>query len=187
MYTLYRSPAAFYECLITVMITLPRTSTAKKKILYYPLVIHLLILRMLGWVLYFLIASKTGPNTSIVSTRNCLSLSIFKVFPIFTKKNLLKVSATFSVSDIILQSSLNIPLLVPSVLFEKICLTTLQKFLISAMWLTFKEPVLQIRYFQFVGQWAEGLKGILRCQVVQERCIFLLPRSTKKWWKLTLI
>ena len=40
-------------------------------------------------------------------------------------------------------------------------------------------PVLQIRDFQLVGQWAEGLKGILSPQVVQERCIFLLPRSTK--------
>ena len=40
-------------------------------------------------------------------------------------------------------------------------------------------PVLQIRDFQLVGQWAEGLKGILRPQLVQESCIFLLPRSTK--------
>ena len=39
--------------------------------------------------------------------------------------------------------------------------------------------VLQIREFQLVGQWAEGLKGILSPQVVQERCLFLLPRSTK--------
>ena len=40
--------------------------------------------------------------------------------------------------------------------------------------------VLQIRdYFQLVGQWAERLKGILSPKVVQERCIFLLPRSTK--------
>ena len=39
--------------------------------------------------------------------------------------------------------------------------------------------VLQIRDFQLVGQWAEGLKGISSPQVVQERCIFLLSRSTK--------
>ena len=39
--------------------------------------------------------------------------------------------------------------------------------------------VLQIGNFQLVGQWAEGLKGILRPQLVQESCIFLLPRSTK--------
>ena len=40
-------------------------------------------------------------------------------------------------------------------------------------------PVLQIRDFQLVGQWAEGLKGILRPQLVQESCMFLLPRSAK--------
>ena len=39
--------------------------------------------------------------------------------------------------------------------------------------------VLQIRDFQLVSQWAESLKGILRPQLVQESCIFLLPRSTK--------
>ena len=39
--------------------------------------------------------------------------------------------------------------------------------------------MLQIRDFQLAGQWAEGLKGILRPQLVQESCIFLLPRSTK--------
>ena len=41
--------------------------------------------------------------------------------------------------------------------------------------------VLQIRDFQLVGQWAEGLKlkGIFRPQLVQESCIFLLPRSNK--------
>ena len=37
MYTLYRSPAAFYECLITVVITFLRTTTAQKKFLYYAL------------------------------------------------------------------------------------------------------------------------------------------------------
>ena len=35
MYTLYRSSGAFYECLITVVIT-PRTTAVQKKILYYP-------------------------------------------------------------------------------------------------------------------------------------------------------
>ena len=35
-------------------------------------------------------------------------------------------------------------------------------------------PVLQIGDFQMVGQLAESLKGILRPQLVQERCIFLL-------------
>ena len=39
--------------------------------------------------------------------------------------------------------------------------------------------VFQIRDFQLVGQWAEGLKGISRSHLVQESCIFLLPRSTK--------
>ena len=39
--------------------------------------------------------------------------------------------------------------------------------------------VLQIRDFQLVGQWAEGLNGILSPQVVQERCIFLLSKSIK--------
>ena len=39
-------------------------------------------------------------------------------------------------------------------------------------------PVFQIRDFQLVGQWAEGLKSILSPQVFQERCIFLLPGNT---------
>ena len=39
--------------------------------------------------------------------------------------------------------------------------------------------MLQIRDFQLVSQWAEGLKGILRPQLVQESCMFLLPRSAK--------
>ena len=39
--------------------------------------------------------------------------------------------------------------------------------------------VLQIRDFQLVGQRAEGVKGILRLQLVQESCIFLLSRNTK--------
>ena len=38
MYTLNRSPAAFYECLITVVIELLRTTATQKNILYYPLV-----------------------------------------------------------------------------------------------------------------------------------------------------
>ena len=38
-----------------------------------------------------------------------------------------------------------------------------------------QNSVLQIRDFQLVGQWAEGL----RPQLVQESCILLLPRSTK--------
>ena len=37
MYTLYRSPAAFYECLITVMITLHCTTATHQKFLYYPM------------------------------------------------------------------------------------------------------------------------------------------------------
>ena len=41
------------------------------------------------------------------------------------------------------------------------------------------DSVLQIRDFQLASQWAEGLKGILKPQLVQESCIFLLPRSTK--------
>ena len=40
-------------------------------------------------------------------------------------------------------------------------------------------PMLQIRDFELVGQGAEGQKGILRPQLVQEICIFLLPRSTR--------
>ena len=44
---------------------------------------------------------------------------------------------------------------------------------------SFKIPVLQIRDFQLISQRAEGVKGILSPQVVQKRCIFLLPRSTK--------
>ena len=54
------------------------------------------MLRMLVLELYFLIAFKIGSNKSFVSTRYCLSFSICKVFPLFTK-NLLKVSASFSV------------------------------------------------------------------------------------------
>ena len=39
--------------------------------------------------------------------------------------------------------------------------------------------VLQIRDFQLVGQWAEGLKGVLRPELVQQCCLFLLPKNTK--------
>ena len=37
MYSLYRSPAAFYECLITVVITLLCTTATHKNFLYYSL------------------------------------------------------------------------------------------------------------------------------------------------------
>ena len=37
MYTLYRFPAAFYECLVTLMIALLRTTAAQKAFLYYSL------------------------------------------------------------------------------------------------------------------------------------------------------
>ena len=37
MYTLYRSPAAFYECMITVVIAFLRTAAAQENFLYYPL------------------------------------------------------------------------------------------------------------------------------------------------------
>ena len=47
------------------------------------------------------------------------------------------------------------------------------------MILAFEISVLQIRDFQLVGQRTEGLKGILRLQLVQESCIFLLSRNTK--------
>ena len=85
----------------------------------------------------FLNCLQTGSNTSFVSIKNCLSLLIFKVFP-YSPKNLLKVSATLSVSDIILPPSLNMTLLVAIILFEKFSLTTLQKFSLSVMRLTFK-------------------------------------------------
>ena len=39
MYTLYRSPATFYECLITVVITLPGPTTAQTNFLHYPLAV----------------------------------------------------------------------------------------------------------------------------------------------------
>ena len=96
------------------------------------LFIFSLMSRMLG--------ERYKSNTSFVSTTNSLSLSIFEVFPIFTK-NLLKLSATFSVSDMILQLSLKhcwfYTLLEPTIWFEKFGLTTVQKFLLSAMRLTF--------------------------------------------------
>ena len=60
------------------------------------------------------------------------------MFPVFTKK-LLKVSIIFSVPDIFLPS-LNITLLVPTILFHKFSLTPLQKFLLSVMRLRFIEP-----------------------------------------------
>ena len=64
--------------------------------------------------------------------------SFIFMFPIFTKK-LLKVSIIFSVPDIFLPS-LNITLLVPTILFHKFSLTPLQKFLLSVMRLRFIEP-----------------------------------------------
>ena len=42
MYTLYRSPAAFYGCLITIVITLLSTTATPKKFLYYPLYIDII-------------------------------------------------------------------------------------------------------------------------------------------------
>ena len=39
--------------------------------------------------------------------------------------------------------------------------------------------MLQIRDFQLVGQWAEGLKGILRPQLVQESRIFYFQEALK--------
>ena len=40
MYTLYRSPAAFYKCLITVMIALCCTTATHQKFLYYPMLTY---------------------------------------------------------------------------------------------------------------------------------------------------
>ena len=37
MYTLYTSPAAFYECLTKIMIALLCITAAQKNVLYYPL------------------------------------------------------------------------------------------------------------------------------------------------------
>ena len=37
MYTLYRSPAAFYKCLIAVVIALRCTTATHQKFLYYPM------------------------------------------------------------------------------------------------------------------------------------------------------
>ena len=42
MYTLYRSPAAFYGCLITIVITLLSATATPKKFLYYPLYIDII-------------------------------------------------------------------------------------------------------------------------------------------------
>ena len=95
------------------------------------------ILRMLGWALYFLIAFTTGSNTPFVSTGNCLSLSVLKKCFLYSQKTYYGITDLFY---IILPPSLNISLLVPSILFGKFGLTTLQKFLLSVMWLTFKEP-----------------------------------------------
>ena len=50
MYTLNRSPAAFNECLIKVIITLLRTTAAQKKLLYYPQ--HFMYLIWLPYVSY---------------------------------------------------------------------------------------------------------------------------------------
>ena len=40
MYTLYRSPAAFYKCLITVMIAVRCTNATHQKFLYYPMLTY---------------------------------------------------------------------------------------------------------------------------------------------------
>ena len=40
MYTLYRSPAAFYKCLITVVIALHCTTAILQKFLYYPMLTY---------------------------------------------------------------------------------------------------------------------------------------------------
>ena len=48
IYTIYRSAAAFYECLITVVIALFRTTATQKFFLYYPLLVR--------WVAFFAVA-----------------------------------------------------------------------------------------------------------------------------------
>ena len=79
---------------------------------------------------------KKDQITSFVPTRNAEIVYFYQFsythtrFPRFVE-NVLKISATFSVSDIILTSSLNMTLLVPTILFEKFVLSTLQKFLLS--------------------------------------------------------
>ena len=50
MYTLYRSPAAFYECSVTFVIELLRTTTARKSFLHYP---QLVIQDMLEIEIYY--------------------------------------------------------------------------------------------------------------------------------------
>ena len=66
MYTLYRSPAAFYGCLITIVITLLSTTATPQKFLYYPLYIDIIasntpqmkIKAVSQWTAWFNIQSK---------------------------------------------------------------------------------------------------------------------------------
>ena len=68
MYTLYRSSAAFNECLITILIALLCTTATQKKFLYYPLKLLIFFLytskvqnlRRRGWVLAKTNATRGG-------------------------------------------------------------------------------------------------------------------------------
>ena len=48
-------------------------------------------------------------------------------------------------------------------------------------------PLFQIRDFQLVGQWAEGLKGILSPPGGPGKMYISTSKKHQKWWKLKLI
>ena len=52
MYTLYRSPAAFYECLVAVVITLLRTTAAQKIFCINPCLCLYYTFAYFFWILY---------------------------------------------------------------------------------------------------------------------------------------
>ena len=74
-----------------------------------------------------------------ISASNHFCLCQFSICFLYSQKTL-EILANFYVLDILFLSSLDVILLIETILIEKFGSTTLQKFLLSAMWLLFSEP-----------------------------------------------
>ena len=81
---------------------------------------------------------------------NRLSSSIFKVFPIFTKKLINKVLTTFSLSDKTFPLFFDKTLLVVTILFKKFGLTALQTFLLCDQYCFYFHTLIKQQLFCFL-------------------------------------
>ena len=101
------------------------------------LFIFSLKLRMLGWALHFLIAFEKNQIHRSFQLEIVYLCQFSKCF-LYSQKAYWRYQQPFTY--VILPPSLNITQLVPTILFERFDLTTHQKFLLSVMRLTLKEP-----------------------------------------------